>query len=182
MERYLSTRVVPSTFTIRTALSADIAFLAAVIRASFRDVAERFDLTPENCPTHPSNCTAEWIETAFEKGVRYYILEIEDRPCGCVALEQAGSGVCYLERLAILPEFRQMGLGTALVNHALDAARKLGASRVEIGVIAGHLELVAWYKRRGFVTKGSQIFEHLPFRVTFMFRELGSIVRDETNN
>ena len=56
------------TFAIRNATRADIALLATIIRDSFRDVADRFDLTSQNCPTHPSNCTTEWIEKALEKG------------------------------------------------------------------------------------------------------------------
>jgi len=33
-----------------------------LIRRSFRDVAERFHLTRENCPRHLSNCGVDWVE------------------------------------------------------------------------------------------------------------------------
>jgi hypothetical protein len=54
---------------IREANSADVSLLCGLIRASFRDVAERFNLTPENCPKPPSNCTEEWLENDFVRGV-----------------------------------------------------------------------------------------------------------------
>ncbi|MEJ2726821.1 MAG: GNAT family N-acetyltransferase [Deltaproteobacteria bacterium] len=156
------------TFTIRAATVGDVELLTSLIRTAFSDVAERFNLTPENCPTHPSNCTADWIGSALEKGVLYFILEADKRPCGCVALERANSDVCYLERLGVLPAFRRQGFGKALVQHALETARDLGASNIEIGIISDQEELQKWYNGLGFSRKGRRRFNHLPFEVTFM--------------
>lgn len=155
-------------YTITDATEADAELLASLIRASFADVAERFGLTPENSPTHPSNCTPEWIHTAFAKGDRYYIVQTPQGPAGCVALEHANADVCYLERLAILPRFRRRGFGEALVNHVMNRARELEAERVEIGTISADAPLRAWYEKLGFSVTGTARFEHLPFEVTFM--------------
>lgn len=159
-------------FAIRNATESDAGCLAAILREASRDVAESFGLTPENCHKHPSNCTPEWIEAGFEKGVVYYVLEAAGKPCGCVALEQADSDVCYLERLAVLPNHRRQGFGTALVNHVCDEARRLGARRIEIGTIAEHVALNRWYEKQGFRLKNTAEFEHLPFAVAFMGKEL----------
>ena len=134
---------------IRDAVQDDAALLAGVIRDSFRDVADRFRLTADTCPTHPSNCTEQWIETEFEKGVRYFVLDNGTRPCGCVALERAAPEICYLERLAVLPEYRRRGYGTRLVDHSLCTARDMGVRRVEIGIIAEQTDLKEWYIKRG---------------------------------
>jgi N-acetylglutamate synthase-like GNAT family acetyltransferase len=159
-------------FSIRDATNDDITLLTTLIRNSFRDIAERFNLTPENCPTHPSNCTSEWIESALKKGIKHYIMEKKNVPCGCVALERAQPDVFYLERLSVLPQFRRNGFGEVLVNHVVNEAKKLGAHRVEIGIISDHTELRDWYKKLGFSIKSETRFEHLPFKVTFMSREL----------
>ena len=82
-------------FAIRNATESEASCLAAILREASRDVAERFGLTPENCPKHPSNCTSKWIEAGFEKGIAYYILRVDSVPCGCVALEQANPDACY---------------------------------------------------------------------------------------
>jgi len=58
------------------------------------------------------------------------------------------------------------------VNHALNEAKKFGAHRVEIGMISDQTELKEWYKKFGFSIKSEKRFEHLPFKVTFMSREL----------
>lgn len=158
--------------TIRDASRADVFVLVDIIRNSFRDVADRFDLTEKNCPKHPSCCTTHWIEAALQKGVRYFLLEYKGVPCGCVALERAQPEVCYLERLAVLPEYSRRGFGKALVDHALLAAEAAGAYRVEIGIIAAQGELKEWYQRFGFVETGRAVFKHLPFEVMFMAKGL----------
>lgn len=153
---------------IRACTQEDIGILVKTIRSSFKDVAERFGLTQENAPRHPSNCTEDWIQKDIERGVTYFIIENENSPVGCVALELANSKVCYLERLAVLPDQRGRGFGKALVNHVLSEAKLLGVHYVNIGIIADHTELKSWYKGIGFVEGESKEFPHLPFRVTFM--------------
>ena len=157
---------------IRAAGSADVPVLSGIIRVSFRDVAERFSLTLENCPKHPSNCTDEWIENDFARGVAYYILESDGTPVGCVALEKANPDLCYLERLGILPQSRRKGFGKALVDHVFSEARALGAKQIGIGIISDDTELKLWYQRIGFIEKETEEFAHLPFLVTFMSYEL----------
>jgi N-acetylglutamate synthase-like GNAT family acetyltransferase len=158
--------------TIRTCTKEDIGTLVEIIRKSFQDVAERFVLTKENVPGHPSNCTVEWIQKDMDRGVTYFVIENDSHDIGCVALEQANPEVCYLERLAVLPDQRRYGFGKALVNHALSEAELLGVHYVNIGIIAKHAELKDWYKGLGFVEKESKEFPLLPFRVTFMSYEV----------
>ena len=102
---------------IRDAKKSDKEVLIALIRDSFRDVAEKFALTAENCPRFPAFNAKERVEGDFKKGLKYYILEKNNKVCGCVALEKAGPDLCYLGRLAVLPEHRNKGFGQALVNH-----------------------------------------------------------------
>lgn len=160
-------------YAIERGRTEDIDILAGIIRTSFRDVAERFGLTPENCPKHPSNCTAQWVREDMDRGVVYFILESEGIAAGCVALERAEGGECYLERLAVLPDRRRRGLGRALVDHVLTQAGRLGADRVGIGIIAAQTDLKEWYRTRGFVEGETKGFAHLPFRVTFMSYQVG---------
>ena len=153
---------------IRAGAQKDIGILTEIIRSSFRDVADRFGLTQENCPTHPSNCTADWIQGNMDRGVTYFILEDNGFASGCVALEMAGPKLCYLERLAVRPPRRRRGFGRALVNYVLAEAKRSGARRVSIGVIAEQTELKSWYQKIGFIEAKTKEFAHLPFRVTFM--------------
>ncbi len=153
---------------IRVGTKADIHVLVEIIQDSFLDVAERFGLTPQNSPTHPSNCRPEWLLREMDRGVTFYMLENDGQPVGCVALEKISDEVCYLERLAVLPQERRKGFGEALVKHVLSKARLLDVYRVGIGIIAEHKELQNWYEKLGFEEVESKRFPQLIFQVTLM--------------
>jgi N-acetylglutamate synthase-like GNAT family acetyltransferase len=157
---------------IRDVNKTDKDTLIFLIRESFRDVADKFSLTAESCPKFPAFNAKERVEGDFEKGLKYYILEESGRACGCIALEKAGPNLCYLGRLAVLPECRNKGFGQALVKHLFERAEKVGFKRVEIGIISKHRKLKSWYRKFGFIQKGTKKFEHLPFSVAFMYKEL----------
>jgi len=154
--------------TVRQADTTDIPRIVGIIRKAFYEVAVRFGLSEANCPKHPSNCKAGWIEEAMGKGARYFLLESDGLSCGCVALEQASPKICYLERLAVLPAQQRRGYGRALVDRVLDEVRLLGSHQVDIGIIAAHTEVKNWYRKIGFVEQRRAHFPHLPFEVLFM--------------
>jgi len=156
---------------IREANSADVSLLCRLIRQSYQDVAKRFELTSTNCPKHPSNCFDEWIENDFARGVSYFILKHKATPAGCVAIESANADLCYLERLSVLPRERKKGFGGRLVEHVFGIAKKRGAKKISIGIIAEQSELKKWYQKFGFVEGETRGFNHLPFAVTFMTHE-----------
>ncbi|MHC4587512.1 MAG: GNAT family N-acetyltransferase [Planctomycetota bacterium] len=157
---------------IRQANETDNSILLDILRKSFAGVAERFNLTPENCPKNLAFCTKQRIKDDFARGLKYYILEKDGQPCGCIAIEKASRDVCYLQRLAVLPPHRRKGYGKALVNHIFDQAGKYGAQKIEIGIIAEDKKLTNWYGKFGFVLKGTKKFDHLPFIVAFMSAEI----------
>ncbi len=142
--------------------------IAAIIAGAYRTVARRFDLTPQNCPKHPSNCTPQWVERDFSRGVRYYLAETGGEVIGCAALEMAKSDLCYLERLAVLPEKRTSGVGRKLVDHVFKEARESNRSRISIGIISKQKDLKEWYRKAGFLEGKTKTFDHLPFQVLFM--------------
>jgi N-acetylglutamate synthase-like GNAT family acetyltransferase len=157
---------------IRQAKKSDISILLTIIRDSFKEVAKRFDLTVENCPRYVAFYTEERLISDFEKGMKYYILYEDGRPCGCIAIEEASPDLCYLGRLAVLPEYRNKGFGRALVNHVFEQAEKIGFKRIEIGMISKDKKLKNWYRRFGFENKGKKKFDQFPFIVAFMYKEL----------
>ena len=136
---------------IKEANLNDREVLVKLIRNSFRDVADRFALTKDNCPKHPSNCISSWIEYDFSRGVHYFISYENEKPIGCVAIGKPNADVCYLERLSVLPEMRGKHFGIRLVQHALEFAASEGVSKVSIGIIDEQTELKEWYIQLGFV-------------------------------
>lgn len=153
---------------IRRAASQDVSLLAEIIRDAFSDVAVRFGLNADNCPKHPSNCTDEWVSRDMQRDVTYFVLEHEGMPAGCVAVERASEDMYYLERLAVLPDFRKKGSGRALVERVFETVRAKGGQKISIGIISDDMDLKNWYCRLGFVEGETKSFPHLPFQVTFL--------------
>jgi N-acetylglutamate synthase-like GNAT family acetyltransferase len=155
---------------IRQATDYDRAILSQIIRCSFKEVADRYGLTAENCPTHPSNCEESWISRDLQKGKVYLILEQESEAVGCIAMDFSCADTCMLERLAVLPHFQKKGFGRVLVGQVILQARARHCEKVGLAIIAQHSELKRWYEFLGFVQTKTVAFPQLPFKVTFMER------------
>lgn len=155
-------------YLIREGTNNDIDNLVEIIQDSFLDVAESFGLTEQTSPAHPSNCRAEWLIRDMNRSVTFYVLKNDGRDVGCVALEKINNEVCYLDRLAVLPQYRRQGLGEALARHALDAARSLRMYRVQIEIIAQQSELHDWLEKLGFEDVEGKQFPRLMIPSTFM--------------
>lgn len=54
-----------------------------------------------------------------------------------------------LDFLTVLPEYRKMGLGSALMDWAMDTFRNHGVSKIEVKVIAGN-DAIHLYEKYGF--------------------------------
>ena len=67
-----------------------------------------------------------------------------------VALEHGGR-VAWLDELYVVPERRGRGLGRALLNRAVAAARKAGCKTVELEVVRGHERAARLYLRESCV-------------------------------
>ncbi len=157
---------------IRRAESGDIPTLVTVIRSAFKSAADRLGLTLENSGHHASNITDQWVVEDMDEGVRYYIIEADGTPAGAVTVEHARPEVCYIGRLSVLPEYQGRGLGHELLTFAIGEAEKTGADYASLGVISDEKRLVEWYGRMGFRVNRQIKFEHFPFEVTLMRREL----------
>jgi N-acetylglutamate synthase-like GNAT family acetyltransferase len=147
--------------------------IADLIALAFRDLAKRFALDSDNCPSHPSLMTRERVERGFLLGTEMLLAFSGTSLCGCVGLRQPVDGVSTLEKLAVAPTFRHQGLGRVLVGQACSLARQTGAAQVEIGIIAKQHELRDWYESLEFRAVRAAHFDHLPFEVLFLRKDVG---------
>ena len=78
-----------------------------------------------------------------------------------------------LNNLAVLPEYRHLGIGKELVDYSITYSKNiLGANKIKIGIVEENTILKEWYEKIGFVHTGTKKFEHLPFTVGFMEIEI----------
>ncbi len=143
-----------------------------VIRDAFKTVAIEFKLNKNNCPTHPSFLTIKQLNELKKKGTRFFGLFLNDLQIGFVAIEKADEDTFFMEKLAVLPEYRHKGYGGQLADYVFEYVKNSGGTTVSIGIIDEHTVLKNWYKTLGFQETGIKKFEHLPFTVCFMEKDI----------
>ncbi len=154
--------------TIREASAKDLTTIAMLVSESNKDIAEKFGLNADNCLKHPSFCTEAWVKSDLARGERYFILEEDSVPIACVAYENPSAGLAYLNRLSVLPPYRNRGIGAHLVKYIVQLAQASSIQTISIGVIGEHSDLQRWYRSLGFIDGETKHFPHLPFSVKYM--------------
>ena len=108
--------------------AAEIAAVVALIRGAFADHVGRLDPPPSAV-----NETAEAIAALLgrEQGL---VAEADGVTVGCLFLQRREGGDIYVGRVAVARAHRRGGVGRALMAAAEAEARRLGGSRLTLGV------------------------------------------------
>jgi ribosomal protein S18 acetylase RimI-like enzyme len=87
-----------------------------------------------------------------------FVAEVEGRPAGYVALV-AEEGRVRIDQLFVSPEHEAEGVGRQLLEYAEGFAISEGAGALEVVVAEDDTRAVAFYRGRGFVAAGPDVFE-----------------------
>lgn len=91
---------------------------------------------------------------------------------GFVAIEKANNEIYYMEKLAILPEYRHKGYGKKVMDFVVNYVKGKDGKKISIGIINENEILKKWYLSYGFIETETKVFYHLPFTVCFMEKKL----------
>lgn len=139
-----------------------------IIHRGFATVAWDFGLTENNCPSHTAFINFYKLEKQFDEGRPMFLFYKEDIPVGYFSLAKCSDEVWELNNLAVLPEYRRLGIGKAMVDYAVATVKNYGGNKISIGIIEENSTLKNWYLKLGFTHISTRKFEHLPFTVGFM--------------
>ena len=139
-----------------------------IVRAAFGTVAKEMGYTEALVPVFPAFITVEKLKAIKDRGAVFFGLFIGTRQVGFVAAEKEKTGNYYIEKLAVLPEFRHLGLGRKLVNHVIAYAKSKGYRKLNLTMADENQVLKKWYLDIGFKETSVRKFDHLPFPVSFM--------------
>jgi diamine N-acetyltransferase len=137
-------------------------------------IAKEFNFTKQNNPTNNAFIDIETLKTQLHKGIELYLLIVDNVAIGCIAIEKSSKGIdtYYIEKVSVIPEYRHQGFGITLMDFASDLIKHAGGKKASIALIDSNIILKKWYLRQGFIETGIKDFEHLPFRVCFMNKQM----------
>lgn len=87
-----------------------------------------------------------------------FVADVDGQPAGYVALV-AEEGRVRIDQLFVSPEHEAEGVGRQLLEYAEGFAISEGAAALEVVVAEDDVRAVAFYRGRGFVPVGADLFE-----------------------
>jgi ribosomal protein S18 acetylase RimI-like enzyme len=141
---------------ITKATLTDIPTLVTLINSAYRGESSKKGWTTE-AHLLEGKRTDEQEMTAVFLEPKNTILKYtnHDTIIGSVLLVEKGEQL-YLGMLTVSPELQNSGIGKKLLVEAENHAKTLGLSSIIMTVISVREELIAWYKRHGYVDTGER--------------------------
>ena len=136
-----------------------------IFHRGYGTVADEFGLTEENSPDRGrAALPCSRLQEEFDEGVLMYGYFLESRLVGFLGIKMAGN-VCKLNDIIILPEYRNNGYGTELLDFCRKKAVQSGKKKIILGMIDDNIRLRNWYISNGFVNTGYRKYEGAPYTV-----------------
>lgn len=99
-----------------------------------------------------------------QPGGRLYLVRVDGRPAGCVAMKRLDAARCEMKRLYIRPAFRGQGLARRLVEMLLGDARQDGYKAMVLDTFPFLRQALRLYRTLGFYEIPS--YTHSPIDTT----------------
>lgn len=119
------------------------------IRRLFREY-ERWlglDLCFQNFELELAGLPGKYAEPAG----RLFLILVENKPAGCIALRKIDDETCEMKRLFVRDEFRGLGLGKLLIEKLIEEASAAGYRKMRLDTLPEKMpRAVALYKNYGF--------------------------------
>ncbi|MDQ6469478.1 GNAT family N-acetyltransferase [Flavobacterium sp. LHD-80] len=141
---------------ITKALLEDIPALVTLINSAYRGETSKKGWTTEAHLLEGKRTDDEEMTEIFLDSKNTILKFTEnDKIIGSVLLVEKGNQL-YLGMLTVSPELQNSGIGKKLLAEAENHAKSLNLSSIIMTVISVREELIAWYKRHGYVDTGER--------------------------
>jgi len=81
---------------------------------------------------------------------RLYLIYLEGKLAGCIALRRFDETRCEMKRLFVRPQFRGLRLGQILAQRIIDDAKAIGYQAMVLDTLRSLESAVTMYRRMGF--------------------------------
>ena len=161
---------------IREVRREEIPACVQVIRKSHQTVADTYGFTVENAPRYVAFATDEnRLRWHMDGEHRLMFAEEQDGIIrGYYSLLLKENNECELSNLSVLPEYRHLGIGTALLKHSVRIAREHHCRVMRWSIVEENAVLRKWYEQNGAVHTGTEKFDFFPFTCGYMMMDLST--------
>ncbi|WP_461257280.1 GNAT family N-acetyltransferase [Treponema sp. R80B11-R83G3] len=154
----------------------DSKVITGIINKAFMTVALQYGFTKETVQRFPAFIGADIIEKQLIDGLKMYGYKIDEQMVGCVGYSYYKEQTYIIERLAVLPDYRHLGIGKKLMAFIENQIKEKGGKISEIHVIDMNEILVEWYKKLNYKQiRTDKLYDgtrKLPFNSCVMNKEL----------
>lgn len=121
----------------------DIPTILSVIKEAFAEYKDQLDP-----PSSAERKTIEIVKAELASA-NALVAEVEGRVVGCVFFQPQGEGI-YIDRLSVLPAYRNRGLARAMLKEIEYKANSAGYKMLLLSVRLALKKQQAYYRRYGF--------------------------------
>jgi ribosomal protein S18 acetylase RimI-like enzyme len=141
---------------ITKATSQDIPSLNILINSAYRGETSKKGWTTEAHLLEGKRTTEEELtEIILDSKNTFLKFTENDQIIGSVLLVEKEHQL-YVGMLTVSPELQNSGIGKKMLAEAENHAKTLGLSTLSMTVVSVRAELVAWYKRHGYMDTGKR--------------------------
>ncbi|MEP6805405.1 MAG: GNAT family N-acetyltransferase [Flavobacterium sp.] len=141
---------------ITKATLQDIPALTTLINSAYRGETSKKGWTTEAHLLEGKRTTEEELTEIIQDPKNTFLKYTEnDKIIGSVLLVVKENQL-YVGMLTVSPELQNSGIGKQLLAEAENHAKTLGLSTLSMTVVSVRAELIAWYKRHGYVETGER--------------------------
>ncbi|MFV8372223.1 GNAT family N-acetyltransferase [Flavobacterium sp. LB2P74] len=134
----------------------DVSLLNTLINSAYRGESSKKGWTTEANILEGLRTTEQELTETIENPKNTLLkFTANNAIIGCVLLIEKEQQL-YLGMLTVSPELQNSGLGKKLLQQAEIHASAMGLPKIVMTVIAVREELIAWYKRNGYVDSGAR--------------------------
>jgi ribosomal protein S18 acetylase RimI-like enzyme len=144
---------------LRPAVDADVDAVVALVESAYRGAASRAGWTTEaDLLGGQRTDVTEVSSSVRDEDSRVLVAEVDGTIVGCCRLTRSRGPAASFGLFAVRPELQGRGLGRSILAEAERVARdEWGADELRMQVIRQREDLLAWYRRLGYVETGSTV-------------------------
>ena len=129
----------------------DSKIIKGILNKAFLAFALEYNFTNENAQNHLAYIDSEKIQIWLNNGLKMYGYRIDNKIIACGGYSYKKDKIYSIERLATLPEYRNLGVGKKLMGYIENKVKDIGGEIVEIHVTDKNTVLKEWYKKQGYI-------------------------------